>query len=212
MRLHLYALFFVAMLVAPVTAADLAQEVAVIGRQLAPIERHARDYPPQFTSDAQRKEIEVTLRNTLSRLDALLAKNPDDPQVLLVSAFGHAMGHNLDFEGSAEKSLASYGRLVELRPKDPRARLLYGIFLNGIGRTQESIPHITKAIELGLVEANYPLAMAYVIEGKREQALPPLKIYVQAVPKDEGARRLLKSLQEKDSTIERKDGPPPGIK
>src|SRR3954469_24137778 len=84
------------------TAAQPAN-LAAIDDTIAKIAQHAKNYPPQFSSAAERKSSEEDLRKAIGLLDALVAEHPNDPEFLLRDGFANAMGHNLDFKGCAQK-------------------------------------------------------------------------------------------------------------
>jgi predicted Zn-dependent protease len=149
------------------------------------------------------------LRRVLAQLDALVGGHPDDPEFLLRDGFANAMGHNLDFKSCAQRSAKIFEHLLMLRPDDKMANLHYGAFLGGVGRAKESIKYLGKAVELGASEANYSLAITYVMLEDKKQAILHLNTYVSLYPRDEGAKKLLAALESKNLKIERKEGKPP---
>ena len=204
------AMIFVFVLVAlAASAKELPFSLDSVDTQLSAIGAHAKNYPPRFSSPEERQKIESELRSAIAMLDAAVASDPDNPELLLRDGFANAMGHNLDFKGCAAKSVEVFERLLTLRPNDRQARLHYGAFLGGAGRPKDSIPHLLKAIELGASEANYSVAISYLMVEDKERAIPHLTTYVSAHPKDESAKKLLAALKSKNLKIERSSEEPP---
>ncbi len=191
------------------SAAEPATKLEAIDAALARVAVHAKNYPPRFASATERSKTETELKETLATLDALVASHPDDGEILLRDGFANAMGHNLDFKGCAQKSATTFEHLLALQPDNKMANLHYGAFLGSTGRVKESIPYLKKAIELGATEANYSLAVSYLMLEDKTNALVHLKTYISLYPRDEGAKKLKVALESKDLKFERKDGPPP---
>lgn len=206
MRIFSFVLILSAALVG--LEAEPAPSLSSIDATLARIAPHARNYPPRFSSPTERQSIEEDLRKVIARLDAFVADHPDDPDFLLRDGFANAMGHNLDFENCAQRSAKTFEHLLMLRPDDKMANLHYGAFLGGVGKAKESIRYLGKAVELGATEANYSLAIAYLMLEDKEQAAQHLKIYVSLNPRDNGAKRLLAGIESTDLKFERKEGKP----
>ena len=112
-------------------AKDITFSLESIDKSLASVSSHAQSWPPKFESDAERQMFEGELKNVIALLDAAVSQNPDDAVLLSRHGLAHALGHNLDFPGSAEKAIHSYEHLLALHPDNPRANYDYGAFLCG---------------------------------------------------------------------------------
>ena len=147
---------------------------------------HAGTWPVKFDSidDRHRAEHDVALLS--AQLDTI-ADNFRDESMLLRLALLHAVGHNLDIQGSSEKAIAVFDKVLERWPNDPQANYRYGIFLAGTTKNRDAIPLLEKAKSLGVVDADYTLGLTYMGLGDKEKAIANLKSYTARVPGDENA-------------------------
>ena len=79
----------------------------------------------------------------------VLARNPDYVDVLKVLA------NNLAAKGDREGSLELDRRLVGLRPNDAAAHYNYACSLSVIGRLEEAMDNLERALELGYEHLEY---------------------------------------------------------
>ena len=192
-------------------AKDTSFSLDSIDAILSDIAPHAQDFPPRFASVAERKRVEADLRDVLTKLDAAVAKHPDDAELLFRVGYANAMGHNLDFEGCAFKYFKAFDHLLELKPDDKRANFYYGAFLAGTAaRQKDSIKYLEKAIALGVTDAHYTLAFVYLSQSDKEKALFHIKEYARLNPDDESAKQKVAFIEQVGS-VERKEGKPPGF-
>ncbi len=203
MRFAILTIFLTVGIVA--LAQDPSIQLDSIDVALADIATHAKNYPPTFSSKAQREEVKEKLRGIIKLLDSAVANHPDDRDLLLRNGFANSMGHNLDFEGCAQKSANVYEHLLTLRPTDEEANYHYGAFLGGVGRPKESIEYLLKAVELGSTEAHYSLAISYLMLEDKQSACSHLRIYVSQYPKDNDAKKLLAAVDNDNLKFERKE-------
>jgi predicted Zn-dependent protease len=119
----------------------------------------------------------------------------------------HAIGHNLDIPGSAEKALAAFSTLLKLTPDDPQANYQYGAFLAATTRKGEGIPYLEKAKTLGVANADYWLGWSYQMVGNKARAVENLESYTKRVPSDQNAARVLDAVR--NDRVEFKEGKPP---
>lgn len=160
--------------------------------ELAP---HAHDYPPQFDSPAQLRQMRKQLLEMLPSINAASDANPQDPRLMFLKAYANGMGHNLDLPGCAELAVDAYAGVIKLRPKFGRAHFYLGGFLAGTGHGAESIPHLLTAIELGETGAHYPLGFMYLMQGDKRFALVHLKAYLKTKPDDAMALKVVADLE-----------------
>ena len=178
-------------------------DLKAIDSALAEVAMHAQNYPPRFASDEEREKTEVILRTTLSELDTALANQPDDRDLLMRAGMAHAMGHNLDFAGSAKRCAEVFDHLLAMNTNDGWTHLHYGVFLSGSGQQKQGVEHLGKALALGVKEANYPLAIAYLTLEDPVNALLYMKRYAADFPQDEQARKLIQLIEDKNVTFKR---------
>jgi tetratricopeptide (TPR) repeat protein len=210
MRYLAITLIFAAALIA--STKEVTLSLGAIDAVLGKIAPHAQNFPPQFSSVAERKKIEADLREALTLLDAALAQHPDDPEILFRDGYANAMGHNLDFDGCAQRYFKAFDRLLELQPESQKANYYYGAFLVATAaRQKDGIRYLEKAVTLGVTDAHYTLAFAYTVLGDKKNALLHLKEYSKLHPDDDGAKKRITEMESADFRIVRHEGPPPGF-
>ena len=170
-------------------------DVALLSRVLDDLGRHAAAYPPHFESTDERQRAERDVVTISKGLDLVSANFSQDPAMLLRLARLHAMGHNLDIPGSAEKAIATFTTLLKLVPDDPQANYQYGAFLAATTRSGDAIPFLEKAKRLGVVNSDYWLGMTYQLTGDKAKAVENLESYTKRVPGDENAARILDAVR-----------------
>jgi len=169
---------------------------------------HAQNFPPQFSSVAERERIEAALREAITMLDAAVAQYPDNPELLFRDGCANAMGHNLDFDGCAQKYFAAFDRLLELKPEDKKANFYYGAYLSGTeARQKDSIRYLEKSIALGETDAHYTLAFVYICQNDKPKGLLHLKEYAKLHPEDKSIQQTIAQIEV--SKIEISHNPPP---
>lgn len=87
----------------------------------------------------------------------------------------------------------------------PRARYMYGIFLQEAGRRNEAIAELTRALELrpGLTDARFRLATLYVEGGHQNEGIEQYLFVVKDQPAHLGARKTLAILFEQSGQFEK---------
>ena len=179
----------------PEQTAELASIDAAISR----VSTHAKNYPPKFASDSERKHIEAELTAVLTSLDAALKEHPDNPGLLFRSGFANAMGHNLDFRGCPEQCMKSYEKLLELEPENPNANFYYGQFLASTAAHQkESIQYLEKALAVGMTDSHYTLGLVLLTQGNKKAALKHLHEYARLNPTDEQAKNIIEHINKSE--------------
>ncbi|QYM78721.1 hypothetical protein K0B96_15675 [Horticoccus luteus] len=190
------------------SAKEVSLSLKSIDSTLSVIAPHAQDFPPSFSSVAERRQIEAQLRELLVMLDAAVAQYPDNPELLFRDGFANAMGHNLDFEGCAQKYFKAFDRLLELKPNDSRANFYYGAFLSATAaRQKDSIAYLEKALALGVTDAHYTLAFVYLSQGDKAKALSHLREYAKLHPDEPAIVQKISEIE--NARIEIRHEPPP---
>jgi tetratricopeptide (TPR) repeat protein len=64
-----------------------------------------------------------------------------------------------------------------------------------VGKPKEALPHLDKALSLGVSDAAYTIALTYLALGDKEQALKNLEDYRRRVPADGTVDRLLDAIR-----------------
>ena len=195
-----------------VLAGEASFSLRSIDATLSKVAAHAQNFPPKFSSSAERAEVEAALREAITILDAAVEQYPDNPDLLRRDGFANAMGHNLDFEGCADRCSKSFERLLVLRPADKQANFYYGGFLASTATgLKDSIPYLKKAVALGVSDAHYTLGFVYTAQGDKTNALLHLREYSKLHPEDDAVKRRIAKLERPSFRVVREEGPPPGF-
>lgn len=172
---------------------------------------HARNYPPTFRDDRERRLAERDLKD-LSKMFSLLLdpkRESADVELLLLAGQAEAMGHNLDLAGASDRAVGYFERLLKLSPDHALGHLHYGMHLAGTAKGQkDGIVHLEKAAALGVVLAHRGLGIAHLILGDRGKSAAHLKQWLAKNPTDEASKRMLEAI-ESGAKIESVDGPAP---
>lgn len=179
-----------------------------IDATLAKIAPHAQNYPPKFESVEERKQLELELLRLLYILDSAIVKFPNDADLLLRDAIGNSMGHNLDFDGCDLKCISAFEKFLKFKPDDKMANYHYGAFLAGTAtRQKDSIKYLKKAVSLGVTDAHYTLAFAYLGQADKKNALLHLRKYAEANPDEKWIKEKIAEVEKAEIRI--KKGPSP---
>ncbi len=82
------------------------------------------------------------ISDSIQSSEFAIAINPNDTDAIVNKANGLFSIHNL------EGALEYYQRYARLHPQDPMGEMFVGTILLNLGRSEETIPHFRKAIEL----------------------------------------------------------------
>lgn len=181
-------------------------DLAYLDQMLSDLSAHAKNYPPHFDTaqDQQRATQDVKL---LSGMLDILINDPTPNQELLVRAgYLNSIGHNLNIAGCAEKANSIFQRLLAATPSDARGNYMYGTFLAGVGKAQEALPYLQKALAVGVADAAYTIGMTYLTLGNKEQALKNLEDYKRRKPGDGSVDGLIDAIRNGKVEIKRSPG------
>lgn len=156
---------------------------------------HARDYPPQFDHDGDKKRAIVDVQIISGMLEVLTSAPDVSPDILRRSSLLHSIGHNLDIPGAAEKADRDYQKLLQQLPDDAAANYGYGLFLVGAGRGSQALSYLSKAAQAGAVDAYYALGLVYLTQHNNEAALKYLTQYQQLKPNDSQVGQIIAAIK-----------------
>jgi len=176
-------------------AADIPIRLSDLQATLDEVAAHAASYPPKFSTPEERAQIEDHLETLLKLTDKILDRYPDNKEVLFVKGTANAMGHNLDYPGSAERAMGAFERLLSLDPNDRRAAYSYGVFLSQTTLQAKAVPYLTKAIQLGEERAHYTLGVTYLGMGAIQDAIPEFEAYLKVDPENAKVQKLVSDLK-----------------
>jgi tetratricopeptide (TPR) repeat protein len=185
-------------------------QIAYLDQMISDLATHASTWPPHFDSTEDRHRAEQDITAICTALDILAENFSHNPPMLMRLALLHAMGHNLDIAGSAQKAIANFTKWLELTPDDPQANFRYGAFLASTAKKGAGIPYLEKAKRLGVVDADFWLGVSYQVVGDKAKAIENLESYTKRVPTDATAAAMLDaSRHDKVDIKEVKPGDPP---
>ncbi len=165
-----------------------------IDHVLAIVFEHARNYPPDFISEAQRDDVEGLLRDALDQLERMLKNNGPDREVLFRLGKASAFAYNLDISGSRQKTDEYFGQLFRLEPDDAEGHLYYGQHLSGRGDFEAALKHLQIAAEGGQEIALNMIGLTYLQMGQPDEAKKYFEELLKQHPGDPQLRMLLDSL------------------
>ncbi|MEJ1958664.1 MAG: tetratricopeptide repeat protein [Nitrosomonadales bacterium] len=131
----------------------------------------------------------------MKQVDEILERYPDDKEVLYIKGSANALGHNLDYPGSADRAMETFEKLLSIDPNNRRATYAYGVFLSQTTLQSKAIPYLTKAIQLGEERAHYTLGITYLGMGATQDAIPEFEAYLKVYPEDVKIQKLLTDLK-----------------
>ena len=173
---------------------------------LADLTIHAQDYPAKFDSfaDRQRAVKDVGVLGLL--MEGLIDAPNVHPEVLIRAAHLHAMAHNLEIAGAAEKAASMYQKLMVMQGSDPRTNFLFGKFLSSAGKPEQGLPFLTKALAGGVTEAAYSMGLSYMAVGDKARALEFLELYRQKSPDSAKVARVIEAVKSGKLEVKRTGG------
>jgi tetratricopeptide (TPR) repeat protein len=175
-------------------AADVAVRLSDIDASLNSIAVHAKQYPLRSSSPDERDQVERELKKTINLLDRMVARYPNEPDLLYRQGLANAMGHNFDYPGCAEKAMMAFEKSIELAPENRRTRYEYGVFLSGTKLYEKGIPYLQKASQLGEERAHFTLAYIFMLKNDPDKARTELEAHLKAYPADPAGQKMLKEL------------------
>jgi len=168
---------------------------AYLDQILNDLSAHAKNYPAQFDTAADRQRATQDVKALSGMFDILINVPTPSPALLVRAGYLNSIGHNLGIAGSAEKANSIYQRLLAVSPSDPRGNYMYGTFLSGVGKPKEALPYLEKALALGVAEAAYSLGMTHLSLGDRELALKNLEDYKRQKPSDGNVDKIIDGIR-----------------
>jgi tetratricopeptide (TPR) repeat protein len=169
-------------------------DVKLIDKIVADLAAHAKDYPTNFRTRAEKARAELDAALLVDLFDQLTEDKNASAELLLKAAQVDAIAHNLDIPGAAEKAVENYERVLKREPERAGANLNYGIFLAGAGKQKESVPYLEKALKGGADGAEYTLGLVQISLGNSKKAREYLKAHAKTHPEDKRPKELLDAI------------------
>jgi predicted Zn-dependent protease len=180
-------------------------DLRYLDQMLQDLGSHARNYPPKFDTEADRKRAAKDAATLSRMLDVVVRPADADAEVLLRAAILNGIAHNLKVPGTADKAQDIYTTLLARAPDHARTNQQYGMFLAGTARFKESIPPLEKALAGGLPQANYSLGLVYLSMENVPKAIAHLEAYAAHFPGDANATKLLAAARSGKLKVRRSD-------
>jgi tetratricopeptide (TPR) repeat protein len=168
---------------------------AYLDQMLNDLSIHAKNYPPQFDTQEDKRRATRDVKALSGMLDILINVPTPNPELLVRAGFVNSMGHNLDIPGAAEKADSIFLKLLAAKPSDPRGNYMYGAFLASVGKSREALPYLEKAASVGVADAVFSIGTVYLTLGDKEKALKNLEDYRRRKPDDEGVDKLIEAIR-----------------
>ncbi len=112
------------------------------------------------------EKSDVALAKQITALEAELKSRPTDLEVLL------RLGKLFHQQGTFQKSIPLFERIIVLRPRHLEAHILLGMDRFHAGRVREAIDSLQRAVELDSLnaEANFYLGLCFLSLDREDEA------------------------------------------
>jgi len=137
--------------------------------------------PDEFLEPGDREEGEALLGVRAVIPSTQVPQGLPQPQT---SAQYRAVGDRLASEANWQDATVAYAKAVELSPGDPLARLRLGESLFRVDRLDDAEPHLTVAVNAGVVAAHLTLARVRANQGDDAGAMDHYRQYLASNPPD----------------------------
>lgn len=170
------------------------------------LEQHAINYPVLFDQDADRKLAVRDAVYLTNVMDILFPSFENNLLLLNLTLRLNNVSYNLNAqpELSNERLNKAADAIFKLEPDNTETHYRLGFFLASSNRLEESIPHLEKAAENGVIDANYSLAMVYLSQEKFDKALEYLAVYKENSPENQEINDLIEAIKSGELKIEKK--------
>lgn len=178
-------------------------DFAIAEQTYRDLSQHASAYPTKFDNAADKARATAEAKELARIYNGLFATQiitPDNEhyhQILHRAARVNWMAHNLDVPNSATWADSHYQTLLAQASGQDKARWMgeYGYFLASVGQTNKAVNVLQQAVAQGNTAAKHDLALALLMQNKKDQAVQTLREYIQAYPKDTTAKEMLEAIQ-----------------
>lgn len=178
-----------------ISAVSLSENFQQIDRSLENAFEHARNYPPEFDSEAQRRDLERELQEVIAQLEQMIKDSGPNQEILFRLGKANTFAFNLDMSGSREKADEYFRQLFQLEPHHAEGHLYYGQHLSGRGEFAPAIEHLQTAVDAGLDIALNMIGLAYLGMGKTDEARTYFQKFLGKYPGDPQVQMILDSLE-----------------
>ena len=170
-------------------------DLLYIDRVIRDLSIHAGRYPTRFDSDDDKQRARNDVRVISGMLDVVVEDPGVGGDLLKRSSILNSIGKNLDVPGTAKRADRDFRNLLRRYPDDPHSNYLYGSFLGGSNKTNEAIPYLKRAVELGIADAYFALGMAYVMKKDDKAAISYFEEYKEHKPDGRDVTGIIKAIR-----------------
>ena len=160
---------------------------------LAKISPHAANYPPKFKDQKEKDLIKYQLKTLLDMQKKAFTNMKNDLNFLGRYGYSLAMAYNLDMldsVNSASEVVSVFEKALAINQDNPIINYLYGEFLYHAGLPDKAIPHLKKAIDGGITQAKWCLALIYSPnKATQSVAIKLFEEYIQDFPNTQSAKQ-----------------------
>ena len=176
-------------------SAKYSFDLAYVDHIIADLSAHARNYPPDFASEEEKTRAVYDAGWLAVMIDMTVESEDTKPQYLLRAGVFYSVCHNLDIEGATQKAIGAFERLLEKEPEHAQGHYHYGVFLAGTATmTKRSLPHLEKALKLGVGSADYSLGLAHLLLGNNAEALRYLQAFLARHPDNAATKTMVEAI------------------
>lgn len=160
------------------------------------------DYPPQFHSKAEKKEVTEAYQRLLGALTQAISSCADKNTYLELRGELYTLGHNLDLADAFENGVKDFQQVIKSDPTNIGAHLsLAQLYVNTspeyAGKAEKLFLEAQKLYgEKPLYDAYEGLFFAYYYQGKMKEALTDIESAAKQWPQDEKIASLHKVINE----------------
>ncbi len=143
---------------------------------LADLAAHTLQSASGFSSAIERQHAKDDLQ-ALEAIVGLAVLEQGTAALLKRSAMLAAMAYQLKVRGAAERAERAFSRWLLQSPDDDEGLYRYGQFLLGSGHAHRAVFYLEKSFQHGMLDAEYPLAIALQRSGATQEAKVHLRHY-----------------------------------
>lgn len=179
---------------------DLTRELLALDRQIATLDAVLNDYPPEFSSEKERRKIHALWFSGIERASVVLNIDFDNPELFLRTGILYRQGYFLDIPDAASSSYNNLTRCISLAPGHVECRYeLARLLLASSPRFAPTAEQLLLEARSLIQPATRPefeaaLARAYLAQGRRSAALRQIDHYLTLRPGDLDAQRFRSAL------------------
>lgn len=174
----------------------------IIDAMIDDLKFHAEKYPVQFDSAQDRDRAKQDMVYLVKAMD-VLATEKSAVMMWTRASMVNSLAYNFNIEGSLQKAVMYFERILAKDPNEVYANYYYGVFLAGIpGKQKEAIGYLEKAVKLGVTKAYWGLSLSYLSLNDKKKAIEYMQEYKHNFPNDKNADIFLDAISNIKGNVE----------